>query len=236
MLIGAYFHSERFAYGYLIWPSFALWALDRAIRLARVVYYNHLYFGSHKSAPRLDATAELISPHVVRLRMQRPPHFRWAPGQTVFLIVPGVAGFPLETHPFTIASVDAPFLLDGPIGDSAVDDKSSALASKEEAWKELTFLINVHAGFTKRLAACASTEKHVRVLVDGPYGFAPFLDADDTVVLVGGGTGITFTLATFLGVVSHVKRGKSRCQKVVFVWSVRDPRESLSRLLVRRHC
>ena len=90
-------------------------------------------------------------------------------------------------------------------------------------WKELTFLINVREGFTRRLAARARVGDKVKVLVDGPYGFSPNLDNDDTVVLVAGGSGVTFTLSTFLGVLSHVQSGKSRCRRLVWVWSIREP-------------
>ena len=241
-LLGGYFHANRYRFGAYVWPSLLIWALDRFVRLARVVYYNHLYFGFGKKADRLDASVELLSPHFVRLHIQRPPHFSWTPGQTAFLTMPAVSGNPLESHPFTIASVDSHYQLTGT--DANTNTSSAAAGDNEKKgsvavavdaaraadaddvtpyWKELTFLINVREGFTRRLAARAKVGEKVKVLVDGPYGFSPNLDNDDTVVLVAGGSGVTFTLSTFLGVLSHVQSGRSRCRRLVWVWSIREP-------------
>lgn len=232
--------------GVYIWPCFLIWGLDRAIRLARLVFYNHLYFGFSKASNRLDASVELLSPHFVRLHLQRPPHFRWTPGQTAFLTMPGVSGFPLEAHPFTIASVDARYQLNGVSSPTVGDAEKAGPPSGSDAtpyWKELVFLVNVREGFTRRLAEIAQTGGKVKVLVDGPYGFSPNLDHDDTVVLVAGaslgsmvmccladdvaagGSGVSFSLSTFLGVLSHVQNGKSQCRKLVFIWSIRDASE-----------
>ncbi|KAI0777446.1 iron reductase [Trametes elegans] len=224
-----YFHANSERAGSYIWPSFLVWGLDRIIRLARLVYYNHLYFGISSCAnpKRLDASAELLSPHFVRLHLKRPPHFTWTPGQTAFLTMPGVSGFPLEAHPFTIASVDSRYQLDGAQTPCVPSDAEKSVGAGEEGdatpyWEELVFLINVREGFTRRLAAIAAKDERTTVLVDGPYGFSPDLDNDDTVVLVAGGSGVSFTLSTFLGVLSHVQHGKSRCRRLVFIWSIRE--------------
>ncbi|KAI0644002.1 iron reductase [Trametes meyenii] len=225
MLLGGYFHANEVRVGSYVWPCFLVWGLDRALRLGRLVYFNHLYFGFSSNASRLDASVELLSPHFVRLHLKRPPHFKWTPGQTAFLTMPGVSGFPLEAHPFTIASVDARYQLDGvktprpPAMEKLQEDPGSDPAPY---WKELTFLINVREGFTRKLAAVAERGEKVKVLVDGPYGFSPNLDNDDAVVLIAGGSGVSFTLSTFLGVLSHVQSGRSKCKKLVFIWSIRE--------------
>ena len=188
LLLGGYFHANMEGFGSYVWPSFLIWGLDRFIRVARVVYYNHLYFGFNSKADRLDASVELLSPHFVRLHISRPPHFNWTPGQTAFLIMPSVSGNPLEAHPFTIASVDSHYELTGiktPVA-TDVEKTNSDTLDVAPYWKELVFLINVREGFTKRLAAAARKGKQVKVLVDGPYGFSPNLKTDDTVVLVAG--------------------------------------------------
>ncbi|KAI0746278.1 iron reductase [Daedaleopsis nitida] len=224
LLIGGYFHANTFLYGTYMWPSLLIWGLDRFIRVVRLVCYNHLYFAFSAKADRLDASVELLSPHFVRLHIHRPPHFNWTPGQTAFLTMPTVSGFPLEAHPFTIASVDSHYQLTGMKTPATADVEKRFEREADVApyWKELVFLINVREGFTKRLAAIARKGEKVKVLVDGPYGFAPNLDGDDTVVLVAGGSGVTFTLSTFLAVLSNVQNKKSRCRKLVFVWSIRD--------------
>ncbi|OSC98885.1 iron reductase [Trametes coccinea BRFM310] len=226
ILLGAYFHTNNQHVGFYVWPSFLVWGLDRAIRFARLVYYNHLYFGFSSASHKLDASVELLSPHFVRLHMQRPAHFRWTPGQTAFLMMPTVSGFPLEAHPFTIASVDDRYRLEGLKASGSPETEKLAgdtlAADVAPFWNELTFLINVREGFTKRLAAIADQGKKVKVLVDGPYGFSPDLTEDDGVVLVAGGSGVSFTLSTFLGVLSDVQNGRSRCRRLLFIWAIRD--------------
>ncbi|KAI0635358.1 iron reductase [Trametes polyzona] len=223
-LLAAYYHTSHLLLESYVWPCFLIWGLDRALRLARLIYYNHLYFGFSKSSSRLDASVELLSPHFVRLHLQRPPHFRWTPGQTAFLMMPGVSGFPLEAHPFTIASVDARYQLPGLSAPDAEKARTTGAEGTDTApyWKDLVFLVNVREGFTRRLAECARRSEKVKVLVDGPYGFSPNLDNDDTVILVAGGSGVSFTLSTFLGVLSHVQNGKSKCRKIIFIWSMRE--------------
>lgn len=159
--------------------------------------------------------------------------------------MPGVSAFPLESHPFTIASVDARYQLNGVDKAEKGADAGKADSAGEDAtpyWKELVFLVNVREGFTRRLAESAKRGEKVKVLVDGPYGFSPNLDNDDTVVLIAGmfvgrfcglisslitvaltgGSGVSFTLSTFLGVLSHVQNRKSKCRKLVFIWSMRE--------------
>lgn len=127
----------------------------------------------------MDATTELLSDHFVRLRMRRPPHFSWSPGQTAYLILPGVSTLPFEAHPFTIASVHSSLLTEGEISEKALGDSTPY-------WSELVFLINIREGFTKRLRNAALKNELVKVFVDGPYGPSPDLRKYNTSVLVAG--------------------------------------------------
>src|ERR1700753_424001 len=97
---------SAFRVTYWFWVSFIIWGLDRLIRVVRLVVFNHSYFGLKKGAGTMDESVELLSPDFVRLRLRRPPHFHWTPGQTAYLPMPGVSTIPFEAHPFTIASVD----------------------------------------------------------------------------------------------------------------------------------
>ncbi|KZT06684.1 iron reductase [Laetiporus sulphureus 93-53] len=213
ILLGGYFHANRQGMGSYIWPSFIVWGLDRFIRLVRMVVFNHLYFSWSKKKVYFDANVELLSPHFIRVRLARPPHFHWTPGQTAYLTMPGVSRFPTEAHPFTIASVETQEA--APMSDKQLGDVAPY-------WRELVFLINVRDGFTQRLKKIAEKGGKATALVDGPYGFTPNLDNDDTVVLVAGGSGISFTLSTFLGLIDKVRAGKSACRKVVFIWAIRE--------------
>ena len=185
LLKGTDGHNRReSSVSYWIWPSFVFWALDRLLRIARVVFCNHLYFGFSRRARLQDATVELLSDNFVRIRVRRPPHFRWCPGQTAYLIMPAVSRFPLEAHPFSIASIDSSLFPPSTRG-------SAEAGSAEESphWKELVFLINVRGGFTKRLKDITARKQAVKLFIDGPYGAAPDVAAYDTSVLVAGESG-----------------------------------------------
>lgn len=124
----------------------------------------------------MDAKLELLSPHFVRLRLRRPAHFHWAPGQTAYLTLPGVSGLPFEAHPFTIASVDT----------TSEHTEKSSNDELDPYWKEVVFFINVHGGFTKKLSEAAARGDTVKTFVDGPYGHVSDLSTEDTVVLIAG--------------------------------------------------
>ncbi|KAG2055254.1 hypothetical protein BDR06DRAFT_934312 [Suillus hirtellus] len=223
-LVGGYYHTKGAHGSYWIWPSFVFWALDRFIRVVRLVVFNHSYFGFKSGSGTMDATTEMLSADVVRLRLRRPPHFHWSPGQTAYLIMPSVSTLPFEAHPFTIASFDSSLLSTSQTEDqsgSGENDETQVLGSSAPFWKELVFLVNVHGGFTKKLKEVADTKGIVKVFVDGPYGPSPDLGSYDTCVFVAGGSGISYTLPVFLSVIESVRKGKSSCKRVVFIWSIR---------------
>lgn len=144
----------------------------------------------------MDASVELLSPHFVRLRLRRPPHLQWSPGQTAYLIMPGVSTIPFEAHPFTIASLDTAH--DETQEDIYAISKEGSLGESEPYWKELVFFINVRNGFTKKLSDAAERGDKVKVFVDGPYGNPPDLMDYDTSVLIAGGSGASLTLPLLL--------------------------------------
>jgi len=140
----------------------------------------------------MDATAELPSDDFVRLRLHRPSHFHWAPGQTAYLIMPSVSRLPFEAHPFTIASYDST-LLDVPQEQEPHGDDSTQFSVAEHTfgpsasfWKEVVFFINVRKGFTARLKEAASKGDKLKVFIDGPYGPSPNLGSYDMSVLIAG--------------------------------------------------
>lgn len=162
------------------------WALDRLMRLARVVVFNHLYCGFSRRAKLQDATTELVSDDFVRVRVRRPAHFQWTPGQTAYLIMPSVSAFPLEAHPFSISSVDSTLFQPGMRDVRAVRNGEAADMAEIARWKELVFLINVRGGFTKRLKDVAAQNETVKCFIDGPYGSAPDMGAYETSIFVAG--------------------------------------------------
>lgn len=113
------------------------------------------------------ATAEIISPNMIRLTMERK--MTWRPGQSAFLTVPSVAHIPFEAHPFTMACI-----------------------SENQDLNQLVFLVGARGGFTKRLRDYVRCNSHetgmafLPVYVDGPYGSPPDPNAFEHVLLISG--------------------------------------------------
>ncbi|KAI5118220.1 hypothetical protein M0805_000716, partial [Coniferiporia weirii] len=209
-LLGGFYHVKHNpAYLAYTWPPFIVWGLDRAIRLARTLHIRYLS-SKCKGNPAL-ATLRVISSDTLcaTMRVANSRLLRWRPGQSAFLSVPGVSYFPLEAHPFTIASIDEPISAEG-------SDES-----------ELKFIIRTRHGFTRRLhdhAARAGGTCQISTFIDGPYGEPPALHTYPTFVLVAGGSGVSFTLPLLLDIARRSRRDAASmsCSRVLFIWSIRE--------------
>ncbi|KAM7205211.1 hypothetical protein V8F33_001042 [Rhypophila sp. PSN 637] len=118
--------------------------------------------------------------------------YGWKPTDHVFLTVPTLGrSHALQAHPFTIASA-APGLL-------TAEDSTGEENRPVHAW--LSLLIRAQDGFTGDLLRYAETHSRIHISLDGPYGSSQalmdMLRAQDSVILVAGGSGIavTFPLA-----------------------------------------
>ncbi|THV04056.1 hypothetical protein K435DRAFT_774561 [Dendrothele bispora CBS 962.96] len=231
ILGGTYYHAAPFPdgttdrnYGAYVWPCFLIWGLDRIIRAVRLVLFNHSYFGfgSGSGSGTLDATTELLSPSLVRITMKRPGHFHWTPGQYAYLVTPGVSLLPFEGHPFTIVSHDSRMSSKEISMNAESSQTADAASSATPFWKELVFLVDVQKGYTKRLAEVAARKETIKAYIDGPYGRRLHLDSVDAIVLIAGGTGVSYIIPILLDVVERKRMGKTICKRIVFVWSVRD--------------
>ncbi|KAG6825184.1 hypothetical protein H0H92_004433 [Tricholoma furcatifolium] len=183
----------------------------------------------------------------------------WRPGQSAYLriLIPGSSAEAsseswwvrwrspialLESHPFTIASIEHSDNTANICGSSHNTHASKADAKKLEKKSEantetdssnssrqtkLMFVIRARSGMTKHLMDVSlqarEQQMNVKVILDGPYGSPPRLRGFDTVVLIAGGSGITFTLPLFLDVVRNAKEDTTDpCQKLTFIWVIRD--------------
>jgi predicted ferric reductase len=174
-----YIHTPLEMNGY-VWAPVAIFLFDRVFRALRLLYINSSLF--HPSLKKRGQTnglwackAEFTSlPHdTTRITIPNPP-ISWTPGQHVYLSCHSVV--PLQSHPFTVASIPA----DG----------------------KMEFYIKAQKGGTKRLFRHAEksgnltglTAKTRTVAIEGPYGTLRPLRQFDSVVLLAGSTGGTFTL------------------------------------------
>jgi ferric-chelate reductase len=188
-----------------IWIPVGLYLFDRLVRTLRAIV-NNIHPG--------QATLEALPGGVTRIRVQTRVK-GWSPGAHVLLAIPryGIG----QSHPATIAST--PTSHNG----------------------DLLFILKAQNGFTKTLLQSANSltpsflpgpkeemttqRKTHTTFIDGPYGasqgdFACF----DTVLLVAGSTGATFTLPILLDLAHRAKeqRQKLPVRRVEFVWIIKS--------------
>ncbi|ODN81314.1 ferric reductase transmembrane component 4 [Cryptococcus wingfieldii CBS 7118] len=206
-LIGAYFHWNRLSYW--VWPAILIWAFDRCLRFIKVSYINKIspFIQSRRDAkkgkrsnrgPQRGVKVELLEHDVMRVTIEREG-WSWKAGQHAFISAPSLTSSPHESHPFSIANIPT---------------STSNAAS---------FLIRVHSGFTKRLmhALHSDVEEGLPLLIEGPYGYPHSLDSYSTVVLLAGGTGVTFTSSHFLQILQNAASGRSAIKHLHLVWHIR---------------
>lgn len=180
--ITLYLHLPSSDYTWL-WVCVGLFFFDRIVRGLFVLYTNCALFhprqrkeGKFSGLWACKAVLTPLSGNMTRITIHDPP-MKWRPGQHVFITSHTIA--PLQSHPFTIASIPQ----DG----------------------KLEFLVKAHRGGTKRFLNYAqkyhglplvedAVPKYVTVSLDGPYGQIRPLKQFDSVVLFAGSTGATFTM------------------------------------------
>ncbi|KAL4898752.1 metalloreductase [Aspergillus ambiguus] len=201
-----------------VWISIGFLVFDRVARYLWATYANLSLFHSSARHP-LWANHASFTPlpgNVTRITIENPG-VRWKPGQHVFLTCHSVV--PLQSHPFTIASIP--------------DDN------------KMEFLVRAEKGGTRRFFRYASkshnilgstdaspVQKSRTVFIDGPYGTIRPLQQFDSVVLIAGGMGITYTLPCLRDIVSRWKTECSRdsptktrlatTKRLRFVWVVKS--------------
>ncbi|KAL9098160.1 MAG: hypothetical protein Q9163_006125 [Psora crenata] len=176
-----------------VWIPIVLYMFDRTTRTVFVLWTNLSI-----CHPRLKqnslwtcaATLEPLSNDTSRITIKNPP-ISWRPGQHVFLSCHGIA--PLQSHPFTIASISQ---------DNRMD-----------------FLVKCKSGATKRFFAhaerCQSLptsnqglhrQQTFSAVLDGPYGRMRSLRQFDSLFLIAGGSGGTFIVPLMRDIVAAWKQ------------------------------
>lgn len=212
----AYYHARNDGYGNYVWPALVLMGLDRVLRVLRLVVYNFGYIVGRRPTG-LDARVDILSPDFLRISLDRPQHVNWTPGQSAYISMPGIA--PLQFHPFTISTIDVRGM---PLEKYATESQTKLDYSGVKDVQKLAFLVRVRKGFTATLLRNAQDNKLLKVFFDGPYGSPPVLKGYGTVILIAGGSGVSFTLPLLLDLVHRAAGNEATCHKVVFVWVFRD--------------
>ncbi|KAM0140302.1 hypothetical protein ACHAP3_002600 [Botrytis cinerea] len=146
------------------------------------------------------ATLTVLEGGVTRVCVESKAVKKWSPGSHVLLSIPqlGIG----QSHPATIASIP-----------SSHNGK-------------LVFLLKAHKGFTGRLLYAAENSPASnlpwKARIDGPYGNTVDYAAFDTVLLISGSTGTTYTLPILLDIATRAQSTLLPVQRIVFVWIIKN--------------
>ncbi|KAF2279748.1 uncharacterized protein EI97DRAFT_413032 [Westerdykella ornata] len=232
VLLTTFYHVEIFngEWNIFIWPCLAIWILDRALRLLRILAFNRIIWNTYATAT-YDSTS-----NIVRLKVPCEQNLvRPQPGAYYYIYVLNDLLFAHQNHPFTLAYMSSNDGADSTDGihisrhcradsttSSVSSESSSLLRPTSPRSPTLTFLIRPYDGLTSRLRRiCTSASRtSVRVLVEGPYGAQQPLHTFPSVLFIAGGTGIAVALSYLPSLLRE--DGESEVVDVHLVWAVRE--------------
>ncbi|KAF2196510.1 ferric-chelate reductase [Delitschia confertaspora ATCC 74209] len=191
-----YIHTPSEVHVY-IWIPVGLYFFDRGLRTLRVLYANLSFFhpaqrqaGQMSGVWACKADFTPLPHNTTRITIRNPP-INWRPGQHVFLSCHSIV--PLQSHPFTIASIP--------------EDGKMEFYVKAEAGGTKRFFH--HAEKLRGVPATESTRCMKTVAIEGPYGSLRPLRQFDTVVFLAGSTGATFTIPLLRDLIQGWKENAS---------------------------
>lgn len=168
-----------------VWVPVAFFLFDRVFRACATLVVNVSLLNKPPTTLAPKATFECLSGNTTRITINNP-RFKWEPGQHVFLSCHGLA--PLQAHPFTIASLPA-------------DGKLEFLVKSKSGSTRKFFR---HAEESRGLPPASSNKCHDKsVILEGPYGRIRPLRQFDSVFLIAGSSGATFTVPLMRDIVSN---------------------------------
>ncbi|KAI1768925.1 FAD-binding domain-containing protein [Hypoxylon sp. FL1150] len=205
-----YVHVPKSA-RYNVWFAIAALCFDRAFRLG-LLFWHNIKLRPNRSCceggqwighqTQLSPVGESMTVLTIK-----DVHFKWKPGQHLYLWMPSVA--PFEAHPYTIAS--------------AHQMPETCICNS------IQLVVRAHSGFSKRLNRIArkletsSQKKTLTALVVGPYGHPTCWDAFETLVLISASTGASYTLPLLESVLRS--KATSCIKRVDFLLAARQGEE-----------
>ena len=172
-----------------VWLPIGFAIFDRMVRALLVMYANLSVFHPKRDREGFwacKATFEPLGSDMTRIIVNNPP-IHWSVGQHLLLSCHSIA--PFQSHPFTVASIPQ----DG----------------------KMEFLVKSKTGGTKRIFKHAQkhqglpltnsnprTSYRASVVIEGPYGNIRPLRQFDSVLLIAGSSGGTFTVPLMRNIVA----------------------------------
>ncbi|GAA5950413.1 hypothetical protein JCM10213_003569, partial [Rhodosporidiobolus nylandii] len=189
--------------GYLVAAS-VIYLGDRICRLVSTAYWNLFRTVGRGVGP--SVRVEVVSKNTIKLFIKTAQ--RWRPGTHIYLHCPTLEA---GGHPFSIASTFLPV--------SHREDEPAPLSGT------MVLAIRVHVGLTAKTSLSMPL---FPAFTEGPYGHRFLVHRYESVLLVTGGTGVTFALPLMLDLVRRARNkhlGGTKpliTERVSFIWVVRS--------------
>ena len=207
--------------GYINWVI-ALWALERAARLFRIVYRN---ITPHRLTKVTVEALEGKGIEASRVTIEVPRPWRYQPGSHLYLYLPTISFW--MNHPFSIAWSDTRPAFDITAMDEKLPQrKTSCVDSSTKTTTTFSLIIAKRTGMTAKIfdKARASTTGTITTygMVEGPYGGLDRLQSYGTVVLFAAGVGITHQIGHVRDLLEGHAAATVSTQRIVLLWSVKN--------------
>ncbi|KAJ5683475.1 Riboflavin synthase-like beta-barrel [Penicillium macrosclerotiorum] len=214
--VALWYHLKNLLQQRVLLGTLILWGLDRAGRLAILIWRNC-------GKRRTMATVEALPGSVARVDIEVSRAWKFKPGQYMYLYMPCLGLW--TSHPFTVAwTSSGTESLNLTEKNSSSDSFASLIGGSETT--TMSVLIKGQDGFTKKLLKKVedSPEGTIKAtaLAEGPFGGIHTLASYGTLLLVAGGIGITHPMSYLHEVVTNFASRKSATRKVHLVWMIRN--------------
>lgn len=161
--------------------------------------------------PTYVVNASILPSKVLGLEVQRPPSFKYQPGDYLFIKCPSISAF--EWHPFTISSAPE------------IPDVLSLHIRAVGSWTGKIYQLFREQREQWIRSGNSTSEPGVLVYLDGPYGTpSTHIFESEYVILIAAGIGVT-PFASILKSILHrhqTEPEKINLKKVYFYWINRE--------------
>ncbi|KAJ5662650.1 ferric reductase like transmembrane component-domain-containing protein [Penicillium maclennaniae] len=194
--------NEKDSWAYL-WATLAIWLFQNCARL----FTKWQTFNVHRNwFSGFSATLQSLPGDTICVTLLVPTDLKWKPGQHCWLRMPHLSA--LQNHPFTIANLP-----------------SGKITKDESDMQEMEFYIRAQRGLTQNLlkSVVNHSDQPVTIHVDGPYGgiVENLPSLYDSLVFVGGGSGISACIPHIMHAAEAVQEGSGVVKSIRLIWMVR---------------
>ncbi|KAF2148437.1 putative FRE ferric reductase-like transmembrane component [Myriangium duriaei CBS 260.36] len=217
-LIGVWVHIQAAGLPQLPYlrAVFAMWGGEWAIRVYRI-WYNNISMRTGVTKVTVEALPAEASR--VTFTLSRPWHFK--PGCHAHIYLPSISGH--ASHPFSIAWAETTVKTAAAELDVEKSGSDSKMQSVD-ATTTVSFVCRARTGMTRKLYDKASASPTGIITmkggIEGPYGGHESMSSYGTVLLFGGGVGVTYCISYLKQLLTEYAEGTCSTRKILFVWSV----------------